>query len=184
MSPQRLDPIATSQSIEESYRGYLRSVFQPRRPDLARDFEAQLRGENSGVQLVSGPYLQATPPYEPGRPLRRFVEDGVLHPGVLRLGIPEDRPLYDHQDRAITKAAGGRNLVVATGTGSGKTEGFLLPILDGLLREREAGTLAKPGVRALLLYPMNALVNDQLKRLRQLLVDTPDSVESALLKKR
>ena len=48
-----------------------------------------------------------------------------------------------------------------TGTGSGKTEAFLLPILDRLFREQAAGTLVQPGVRALLLYPMNVLANDQ-----------------------
>ena len=57
--------------------------------------------------------------------------------------------------------------------GSGKTECFTLPVLDGLLREIEEGTLGQPGVRALLLYPMNALANDQLKRLRVLLRDVP-----------
>ena len=64
-------------------------------------------------------------------------------------------------------------MVVATGTGSGKTESFLLPILGHLTDERDAGTLG-PGVRALLLYPMNALANDQVKRLRRLLATTPD----------
>ncbi|MGT2548893.1 DEAD/DEAH box helicase, partial [Streptococcus milleri] len=81
--------------------------------------------------------------------------------------------LYAHQDAALRKVRAGRNVVVATGTGSGKTESFLLPILDDLVRESEAGTLG-PGVRALLLYPMNALANDQLKRLRQLLADRPE----------
>ena len=55
---------------------------------------------------------------------------------------------------------------MATGTGSGKTESFLLPVLSALTAEHAAGTLG-PGVRALLLYPMNALANDQLRRLRQ-----------------
>ncbi|MFC5851068.1 DEAD/DEAH box helicase, partial [Streptomyces chlorus] len=66
----------------------------------------------------------------------------------------------------------GRNLVVATGTGSGKTESFLLPVLNALAAEHARGTLG-PGVRALLLYPMNALANDQMKRLRRLLAETP-----------
>ena len=78
-----------------------------------------------------------------------------------------------HQERAIRKVAAGRNIVVATGTGSGKTESFLMPILDSLVREQEQGTLG-PGVRALLLYPMNALANDQMKRLRQVLAAYPD----------
>lgn len=67
-----------------------------------------------------------------------------------------------------------RNLVIATGTGSGKTECFLFPILDRLFREAEQGTLAQPGVRALLLYPMNALADDQVKRMRRLLKDCPE----------
>ncbi|MCX7855741.1 MAG: DEAD/DEAH box helicase, partial [Anaerolineae bacterium] len=95
----------------------------------------------------------------------------LLHPGFRTLcseDLPLNRPLYLHQDRAVEKiVAGGRNIVVATGTGSGKTEAFLIPILNHLLREQEAGTLDRPGVRALLLYPMNALANDQLRRLRR-----------------
>jgi ATP-dependent helicase YprA (DUF1998 family) len=105
------------------------------------------------------------------------MEDGILHPGFRELcseALPLDRPLYVHQEQAIVKVVrDGRNLVVATGTGSGKTEAFLIPILDHLLRERAAGTLS-PGVRALLLYPMNALANDQLKRLRRVLGHFPD----------
>ncbi|MGH9791857.1 MAG: DEAD/DEAH box helicase, partial [Candidatus Acidiferrales bacterium] len=79
------------------------------------------------------------------------------------------RPLYTHQADAIeavvTKA---QHVVVATGTGSGKTESFLVPILYGLLTE-PPDTRTTPGVRALLLYPMNALVEDQMTRLRRLL---------------
>src|SRR5690606_23425070 len=96
-------------------------------------------------------------------------------PGVRSLAgpaLPLDRPLYRHQDQAIRKATAGRNIVVATGTGSGKTESFLLPILNALSAEHRAGTLG-PGVRALLLYPMNALANDQMKRLRELLAVAP-----------
>src|SRR5690606_38479326 len=88
--------------------------------------------------------------------------------------LPADRPLYAHQEEALRATRSGRNLVVATGTGSGKTECYLLPVLDHLLRERDAGTLDLPGVRALLLYPMNALANDQMKRIRDLLAPYPD----------
>ena len=88
--------------------------------------------------------------------------------------FPTERPLYLHQERAVRKARAGRNLVIATGTGSGKTECYLFPILDYLLRERDAGTLAEPGVRAMLLYPMNALANDQMQRLRDMLRPFPE----------
>jgi hypothetical protein len=100
----------------------------------------------------------------------------VLGPEFTRFfgpALPADRPLYLHQEQAIRKAAEGRNLVVATGTGSGKTECFLLPVLSALAAERAIGNLG-PGVRALLLYPMNALANDQVRRLRQVLAGVPE----------
>ena len=65
-------------------------------------------------------------------------------PGIPEHGYPLDRPLYLHQQTAIEKAIAGRNLVVATGTGSGKTETFMLPVVDLLLREQEAETLSAP----------------------------------------
>lgn len=170
-----LDPLAATERIAGRYRGYLESTFRPRRPDLRREFEAALR---SDIQLTKGPFLQASPPFERGRSILDLVEEGVLSGGFQRLSedaFPTARPLYLHQEQAIRKATlDDRNLVVATGTGSGKTECFLIPIIDHLLREQEAGTLDQPGVRALLLYPMNALANDQTKRLRQLLADLPE----------
>jgi hypothetical protein len=83
-----------------------------------------------------------------------------------RGAVPHLRPLYTHQRDAILaarKAEPGRNpaIVVTAPTGAGKTEAFLLPMLDRLVRTKRTGT----GMRALLLYPMNALVNDQVKRL-------------------
>jgi ATP-dependent helicase YprA (DUF1998 family) len=103
-----------------------------------------------------------------------LIEVGVLSREFHRLftnTLPADRQLYLHQEKAVRKlVADKRNIVVTTGTGSGKTETFLIPILDSLFKEVEKGKLG-PGVRALLLYPMNALANDQLKRLRLLLAD-------------
>lgn len=170
-----LDPLRASRRIEDEYRRYLRSTFPLRRRDLARAFSEQL---SDGFRLSRGPILQASAPYVAGASVEDLVGEGLLSERFRHLSagaFPTDRPLYAHQERAIRKAVGDRrNLVVATGTGSGKTECFLLPILDGLLREADDGTLTQPGVRALLLYPMNALANDQLKRLRVLLRDLPD----------
>jgi hypothetical protein len=122
--------------------------------------------------------LEASPPFRTGFSLSQLVGEGILHRNFQKLARPEtlpyERPLYVHQEKAISKVVvNGRNLIVATGTGSGKTESFLIPILDYLLREEEAGNLSQAGVRALLLYPMNALANDQLKRLRALLHNYP-----------
>lgn len=171
--PGTVDVIATAENLSLTYRRYLRSLLPVRDPKLARALRDAIDGS---PMLTKGPVLEATPPYQTGASLRDLIADGVLPGGFARLGspaLPLDRPLYAHQEQAIRKAAVGRNLVVATGTGSGKTESFLLPVLSELVAERDAGTLG-PGVRALLLYPMNALANDQVRRLRQVLANTPD----------
>lgn len=168
-----LDPLRAADRLARSYRGYLTSTFSPRRSDLAKEFAAALTGD---FRLTRGPYLQASAPFERGASVSDLVSEGVLSERFLQFDescFPVQRPLHLHQEQAIRRARAGRNLVVATGTGSGKTESFLLPIVDALLREQEAGTLQQPGVRALLLYPMNALANDQVKRLRRLLAGTP-----------
>ena len=81
--------------------------------------------------------------------------------------------LYKHQIDSLNNYASEKNLFVATGTGSGKTECFLLPSLYHLLAEqqRSKSSWSKKGVRVLMLYPMNALVTDQLKRIRKLYGD-------------
>lgn len=79
------------------------------------------------------------------------------------------RKLYKHQLKSLAHLLSRRgNLIVATGTGSGKTECFLLPLLYWLSTETDQ-VRKQPGIRALLLYPMNALVEDQMRRLRTLL---------------
>jgi len=163
-----VDVIATSALLSATYRRYLRSLLPVRDTALAAALAERIA---DSPLLTKGPILEATPPYRTGASLRDLMADGVLHAGFARLGgpaLPLDRPLYLHQEQAIRKAAAGRNVVVASGTGSGKTECFLLPVLSTLTAEHAAGTLG-PGVRALLLYPMNALANDQVRRLRQLL---------------
>ncbi|KLI05599.1 DEAD/DEAH box helicase [Mycolicibacterium conceptionense] len=168
-----IDAVATSDSIKATYRRYLSSLLAVRDPKI----DAALRQAIDHTDMLDkGPYLEATPPYAPGTPLRDLIAEGVVAQGFTDLAsevLPLDRPLYVHQEQSIRKVAAGRNVVVATGTGSGKTESFLIPILDSLVRERERGTLG-PGVRALLLYPMNALANDQMKRLRGLLRNYPE----------
>ena len=170
-----LNAIEATRRIAERYRGYLLSTYGPQRSDLRRELERALAGNEV---LTRGPFLQASPPFEKGRSLQEMMDAGDVSAEFRVLAqsvFPLRRPLHRHQDTAVTKAIRARrNLIVATGTGSGKTECFLLPIIDYLLRERAAGTLSQPGVRALLLYPMNALANDQVKRFRRFLAPFPD----------
>ncbi len=168
-----LNPLKTTQSISQRYMRYLQTTFQINEPDLAALFKATIEEH----EFVKGPILEATPPFKKGCTIRQLIDEGILSPRFESLNqnlLPLDRPLYLHQERAIRRAVGEeRNLVVATGTGSGKTEIFIVTILNALFRQQELGLL-NPGVRALLLYPMNALVNDQLKRLRRLLSSCPE----------
>jgi ATP-dependent helicase YprA (DUF1998 family) len=168
----RFDPLQAAEMITSGYRRYLRSLLPVRDLRIA----AALNREIGHTQLLTkGPVLEATPPYEPGASLHTLMLEGVLNPAFRELGsdaLPLGRSLHVHQEQAIRKVAAGRNVVVATGTGSGKTESFLLPILDALSAEHSRGELG-PGVRGLLLYPMNALANDQMKRLRQILATVP-----------
>lgn len=176
-----LHPIETTAYLRDSYERYLKTIYPFQDEALRHHFWQRL---TEPERLVKGPLLEASPPFESGLSINGLIDDSILHAAFRRLcdstrhlpmpPLPADRPLYSHQEQAIRNVArNGRNLVVATGTGSGKTEAFLIPILNALLREEEAGTLRQPGVRALLLYPMNALANDQLLRLRVLLQAYP-----------
>ena len=77
--------------------------------------------------------------------------------------------LYAHQLEAVKQVNAGKNIIVSSGTGSGKTECFLYSMLNQLLRTEDEESLNEPGVRVLMIYPMNALVKDQLKRIVELL---------------
>ena len=171
---EQFDPIEASAKVVSAFRSYLRTTFWTQDLQISQELNAAIGGS---FKLAEGPLLQASAPYLTGSNLTDLIENGVLRRDFLQLSpavLATDRPLYSHQEEAIRKVQAGRNLIVATGTGSGKTEAFLFPIIDQLLAEKEAGTLGQPGVRALLLYPMNALANDQMKRIRELLRDLPE----------
>ena len=169
-----LDPIGASRLIGESYLRYLRARYAPADDRLRAELYEALESQ---FESTRGPFLEAASAYRKGLTLEALVAEGLMHPDLRDLNpevLPPSRPLYVHQETALRKAAEGRNLVIATGTGSGKTECYLLPIVDYLLKEAESATLAEPGVRAMLLYPMNALANDQLSRIRGLLRPFPE----------
>jgi len=159
-----MDLIGLARNLEEKYRRYLKTTFYFRDPALRKSFEEAL----DGGHLSKGPYVEAMPVFERSRSPSTLFSDLLgtqLEPAFLR-AIQGERPLYAHQEEAIDKVYKGRNVIVATGTGSGKTESFLYPILLHLYQESQRGDLC-PGVRALVLYPMNALANDQRERLAE-----------------
>jgi len=166
MENYQVDLINLAKQVEERYKRYLETTFYFKDPDLRRSFRECL---NSG-HLSKGPYLEATPVFkrgEKGEELFRELLPNSPDEGFLK-ALRGERPLYLHQERSIQKVFDeSHNVVVATGTASGKTEAFLYPILLHLYEEFQTGQLG-PGVRALILYPMNALANDQRERLGEI----------------
>jgi ATP-dependent helicase YprA (DUF1998 family) len=155
-----LDAVSAATTTRDSLVEYLLAAYPINDPDLRRAFEALLRQPGA---IAQDPYLEGNQPYEGGKTLRQLTREGLLDQRMEQM-FDADRPLYAHQEAAVVAAVRDQaNIVVATGTGSGKTECFLIPMLQRLLQD------PRPGMQALILYPMNALVNDQVKRLRKLL---------------
>lgn len=170
----------TVSELHGSLKDYIEATYHISAPSLIRQREELL--EDPGV-IHQVPYLESTPRYETGEPFARMpglpeaplaVYSALSKPEGDLGRIIYDPP-YKHQSESICHCLiEGKNVVIMTGTGSGKTESFLLPILGKLAREAK-GSGAQfgetPAMRALVLYPMNALVNDQLGRMRTLFGD-------------
>lgn len=171
MSTEPFDPIAASNEVVSSIQNYLRTTFRPRRQYIQDQYNLALEIATQRKELGGLLFREVRREFEKGVSLAQLVSDGKLHPALENIlpFVP-----HAHQSKAITRAGNeARNLIVATGTGSGKTESFLIPIVDSLMQESDAGTLS-PGIRAVIVYPMNALAGDQLDRLRNLLKPYPD----------
>lgn len=171
------NPIVASENIKESFVDYITTSFDFQDETYARELREEL---NKPGMITKGPYIELSGSYETTKSIHQLITEGVASPLFDQLEpcpekdkeIPLDRPLYAHQVKALERAMEHKNLVVTTGTGSGKTECFLIPIVNSLLREIEAGTLSN-AVRAIVIYPMNALANDQIERMRDLLKGYP-----------
>lgn len=177
-------PLTIDQTIgrlQHALRDYIEATYHVSDPGLVAARKLLL--DQPGI-IHQQPYIESTPRYQPGK---RFSDLQGLPESVRRFltelarKLAGQRPLlfdppYTHQSSAIIESlVNGKSLIVMTGTGSGKTESFLLPILGKLAIEahqKPQSFKTQSGFRALILYPMNALVNDQLGRLRLLFGDT------------
>jgi ATP-dependent helicase YprA (DUF1998 family) len=159
-----LDPLKLSDQLSETLARYIATavpISRERTPQLADQVRASIAAGDT--QLVKGPFLESLPDFEKGRSLRDLVDAATLSPAwraLVETGHEGlfNRTLHKHQERAILRAREG-NYLVATGTGSGKTESFLFPLVEQLLQDP---CRTEPGVRAIIVYPLNALANDQL----------------------
>ncbi len=161
--------------MREALSSYIEATYHLSHPKLVGlRRKLLLKG---GVAQV--PYIESTPAYVGDRKFASLALEDAIRNFLTNLASKEANhllfdPPYAHQADAIEATmrsdSGGTGIVVTTGTGSGKTESFLLPVLARLADEalHRPKNFSERAVRALLLYPMNALVNDQLGRLRML----------------
>lgn len=170
----------TIEQLHEALRDYIEATYHISNDKLIKQ-RARLLDE-TGV-IHQKPYIESTPRYKLGETFSEIkgLDEAALA-AFLAVSSPSDGlprriydPSYQHQAKAVRGALVERkSLMVMTGTGSGKTECFLLPILGKLASEARHSKVSfkkQLAVRAIVLYPMNALVNDQLGRLRQLFGD-------------
>ena len=169
----QLDVIKLSNVLKERVSDYASDANFVRSEKLASILKAIWKGEPLDGGLLGEIWVEgAFPSLTSDKSLANLVQNKKFS---LELadhfnrtgGFDIQRPLYTHQLAAIEKArtAERKAIVVTAGTGAGKTESFLLPLLDHLYSNPRKG----PGIRSLILYPMNALVNDQVGRLLQIL---------------
>jgi len=158
-----MNPLLIARNLRTEYLKLLKTAFAPRQTELAQAFRTEI--EKDGF-LTREPFIALAQPFENSPPL-----DALSPQARARFGSIAEQP-YRHQADACRRILEGVSTVVATGTGSGKTEAFLMPIIDHCFREHREGD---DSVRAILIYPMNALANYQCGRIRKLVEGTPES---------
>ena len=151
------------QFVIAEYRDFARSFTQLRAPDLkSKVDDAYKQGA-----FWPEPLLSLNPSYERGATVTDLARDDLIRPETAQVfqvgGVPIT--FHIHQEQAISKAASGRSFVVTTGTGSGKSLCFFVPIIDAAIRARHTGEAQK--TRAIIVYPMNALANSQIEEIEK-----------------
>jgi superfamily II DNA/RNA helicase/very-short-patch-repair endonuclease len=150
--------------LSSDYARFIQGFIQIRDQRIAQIVEQSFQ---TG-RLIPPPLIQLNPSFESGRSIEELVEAGLLSSPCLdvfradKTAADRGRPmrLHHHQDRAVEIARTGDNYVLTTGTGSGKSLAYMVPIVDSILREG-----GNRGIRAIVVYPMNALANSQLGEL-------------------
>ena len=167
-------------SIENTHKAlkgrlieYIETAYFGKNDELRNLCKDEL--ELQGV-MWKEPYIEANPAYVSvisGISKSKSIPEDVkeILGEMIECGLGVYQNPYSHQIEALEAFYSGKDLFVATGTGSGKTECFMWPMISKLVREAKmsAESWSKRGVRAMMLYPMNALVSDQLGRLRKMI---------------
>lgn len=154
----------------DDYKSFTTSAITPLDPRIAQYIKDDLA---EGKQWPE-PWLSLNPTFAGGGSIDELVDEGLLHDECSRIFRPKReitdhgaRPitLHRHQREAVEAARTKKSYVLTTGTGSGKSLAYIIPIVDRVLRQEPR----RPGVKAIIVYPMNALANSQVLELEKFL---------------
>ncbi|MCK6502709.1 DEAD/DEAH box helicase [Myxococcota bacterium] len=134
----------------------------------AADIREQVDAIYAEKRYWPEPLIQVNPNYKRSTTVEALVADGALDPGCREI-FPLS--LYEHQKQSVVLASAGESYVVTTGTGSGKSLCFFIPIVSAILAEKRRDP--RPRTRAIVIYPMNALANSQEEELAKYIADRP-----------
>jgi superfamily II DNA/RNA helicase len=173
-----MDVFSLNQKSIERYENFSRSFANIR----SKDLQSAIDKAYNERRYVREPLISLNPRFSAGASVDVRAADGTILPETAQVfrrsdGAPIE--LYVHQDAALGMAQSGNGFVVTTGTGSGKSLCFFIPLIDAAIRARAAGE--KRRTRAIIIYPMNALANSQLEEINGFLrasgLDNPPIVE-------
>ena len=168
-SAPALDVFALRDSVVDEYKRFATSFTTIHAPDIRE----QVEDIYAGNRYWPEPLIQINPSYKISTDVGTLVADGVLDPGCADIFRANGEPLslYQHQKQAIALAADGESFVVTTGTGSGKSLCFFIPIVSHVLAARRMS--AERRTHAIVVYPMNALANSQMDELTKFIDQVP-----------
>ena len=164
-----LDVFALRDSVVDEYKHFATSFTTIH----AQDIRVQVEAIYAGERYWPEPLIQINPSYKRSTDVGSLAANGVLDPGCADIFREDGRPLslYKHQEQAVALAAAGESFVVTTGTGSGKSLCFFIPIVSHVLAVRRNS--AERRTHAIVVYPMNALANSQMEELDKFIGRAP-----------
>ena len=160
-----MDVFELRNSLVQDYEAYISSFINIRDARIGEYVDKQI----SRGLLWPDPLIQLNPSFKPGRNIDELISEGILHPECSKIFKNKKEQsggkilrLHQHQEDAIRVAHTGQNYILTTGTGSGKSLAYIIPIVNHVLRRG-----SDKGIQAIIVYPMNALANSQLGELEK-----------------
>jgi ATP-dependent helicase YprA (DUF1998 family) len=163
------NPLNISEELKKLYKDFILTSFPIKNESIKNKLEKAIDDEK---MLWNGPYISVASKYKKGSNIKVFLENMGLDKTIIDT-IKIDK-LFKHQEDAISSIMNNNHTIVSTGTGSGKTESFLFPIIDHCIKNKNKG------LKAIIVYPMNALANDQMLRLRTLLYQINSNLDDPI----